>query len=158
MASTKTNKIEKRTPLPRLTFKVIQLCCLVKKDSFTPKVLKLHFVSVKHGSASIWYIAHSTFDIEAESCLTVTNYNFRTFRVKESFWAKQQSCITLKVSLGCGVRFSILFVLVDAILLSLDLQKRTSEQINFFDFSILKNIISIKYAKIGNILFFWGFF
>ena len=25
--------------------------------------------------------------------------DFRTFRVKESFWAKQQSCITLKVSL-----------------------------------------------------------
>ena len=83
----------------RLTFKVIQLCCLAQKDSFTPKVLKLHFVSVKHGSASIWYVAHSTFDIEAESCLTVTNCNFRTFRVKESFWAKQQSCITLKVSL-----------------------------------------------------------
>ena len=83
----------------KLTFKVIQLCCLAQKDSFTPKVLKLHFVSVKHGSASIWYVAHSTFDIEAESCLTVTNCNFRTFRVKESFWAKQQSCITLKVSL-----------------------------------------------------------
>ena len=28
-----------------------------------------------------------------------TNCDFRTFRVKESFWAKQQSCITLKVSL-----------------------------------------------------------
>ena len=82
----------------RLTFKVIQLCCLTQKDSFTPKVLKLHFVSVKHGSASIWYVAHSMFDIEAESYLTVTNCDFRTFRVKESFWAKQQSCITLKVS------------------------------------------------------------
>ena len=77
----------------------MQLCCLAQKDSFTPKVLKLHFVSVKHGSALIWYVAHSTFDIEAESCLTVTNCDFRTFRVKESFWAKQQSCITLKVSL-----------------------------------------------------------
>ena len=59
----------------------------------------MHFVSVKHGSVSIWNVAHSTFDIEAESCLTVTNCDFRTFRVKESFWAKQQSCITLKVSL-----------------------------------------------------------
>ena len=98
MTSTKTNKNEKWTPLPK-TFKVIQLCCLAQKDSFTPKVLKLHFVSVKHGSASIWYVAHSTFDIEAESCLTVTNCDFRTFRVKESFWAKQQSFINLKVSL-----------------------------------------------------------
>ena len=32
-----------------------------------------------------------------------------------------------------GVCFLILFVLVDAILLSLDLQKRTSWKMNFFD-------------------------
>ena len=99
MTSTKTYKNKNGHHFLRLTFKVIQLFCLAQKDSFTPKVLKLHFVSVKNGSASIWYVAHSTFDIEAESCLTVTNCNFRTFRVKESFWAKQQSCITLKVSL-----------------------------------------------------------
>ena len=36
---------------------------MAQKDSFTPKVLKLHFVSVKHGSASIWYVSHSTFDV-----------------------------------------------------------------------------------------------
>ena len=99
MASNKTNKIEKRTSLPIITFKVVQLCCLAQKDSFTPKVLKLHFVSVKHGSAPTWYVAHLTFDIEAELCLTVTNCDFRIFRVKELFWVKQQSCITLKVSL-----------------------------------------------------------
>ena len=29
----------------------------------------------------------------------MTNCIFRTFRVKESFWVKQQSCMTLKVSL-----------------------------------------------------------
>ena len=93
----------------KLIFKVIQPCCLAKKDSFTPKVLKLHFVSVKHGSALVWYVAHLTFDIEAELCLTVTNCNFRTFRVKESFWANQQSCITLKVSLW---KWCLFFVFV----------------------------------------------
>ena len=99
MASIKTNKNKKSTPLPKTNFLRHTTCCLVQKDSSTPKVLKLHFVSVKHGSASIWYVAHSTFDIEAESCLTVTNCNFRTFRVKESFWAKQQSYLNLKVNL-----------------------------------------------------------
>ena len=84
----------------------------------------MHFVSVKHGSASIWYVAYSTFDIKAESCLTVTNCDFRTFRVKESFWAKEQSCITLKVSLQKWCPF-FLFVLVDVILVRMDLQKRT---------------------------------
>ena len=83
----------------RLTFENTQLCCLAQKDLSTPKVLKLNFVSVKHGSASSWYVAHLTFDIEAESYLTVTNCDFRTFGVNESFWTKQQSCITLKVSL-----------------------------------------------------------
>ena len=41
---------------------------------------------------------NSIFDIEAESCLTVASCDFRTFGAKESLWAKQQSCITLKVS------------------------------------------------------------
>ena len=76
------------------TFLDVQLCCLAQKDSSTPKVLKLHFVSVKHGSVSIWNVAHSMFDIEAESCLSGTKCNFRTLRVDESFWAKQQSCIS----------------------------------------------------------------
>ena len=67
------------------------------QDSSTPKVLKLHFVSVKHGSVSIYNIACSMFDIEAESCLTETKCNFRTLGVDESFWAKQQSCIFQKV-------------------------------------------------------------
>ena len=58
--------------------------------------------------------------------LTWTKCNFRTFEVDESFWAKQQSCITLKVSLRKWCPFLFLFVLTDAILLKLDLQKRTS--------------------------------
>ena len=76
------------------TFYDIQLCCLVQKDSSTSKVLKLPFVYVKHGSESILNVAHSTFDIQAEPCLTETKGNFRTFGVDESFWTKQQSCIS----------------------------------------------------------------
>ena len=38
-----------------------------------------------------WFVFSTT--------VTETKYNFRTFGVNESFWAKQQSCITLKVSL-----------------------------------------------------------
>ena len=83
----------------RLTFKDIQLCCLAQNDSFTLKVLKSQFVTVKHDSASISNVECATYHIEAEPCLTETRCDFRTFRVKESFWAKQQSCITLKVSL-----------------------------------------------------------
>ena len=41
-----------------------------------------------------------------------SNCIFRTFRVKESFWAKKQSCITLKVGIKKWRLF--LFVLVDA--------------------------------------------
>ena len=75
-------------------FKIIQLCCLAQKDSSTPKVLKLHFVSVKHDSALISNVERATYHIEAEPCLTETKCNFRTFEVDESFWAKQQSCIS----------------------------------------------------------------
>ena len=57
----------------------------------------MHFVSVKDGSASISNVAHATFYIEAEPCLTETKCNFRTFGVDESFWAKEQSCISQKV-------------------------------------------------------------
>ena len=78
----------------RLTFKDIQLCCLAQNDSFTLKVLKLQFVTVKHDSASISNVECATYHIEAEPCLTETKCNFRTFGVNESFWAKQQSCIT----------------------------------------------------------------
>ena len=44
------------------------------------------------------------------------NCVFRTFRVKESFWAKKQSCITLKVGIKKWCLF--LFVLVDANILA----------------------------------------
>ncbi len=78
-------KSKNRHHFERPTFSDIQLCCLVKKDSSTPKVLKLQFVSVKDGSVSIWNVAHSMFDIEAESCLSETNCNFRTLGVDEAF-------------------------------------------------------------------------
>ena len=96
----------------RLTFKVIQLCCLAQNDSFTLKVLKSQFVTVKHDSASISNVECATYHIEAEPCLTETKCNFRTFGVNESFWAKQQSCITLKVSLWKWCPFSV-FVCFD---------------------------------------------
>ena len=67
-----------------------------------------------------------TFDIKAEPCLTETKCNLRTFGVNESFWAKQQSCISQKVSLRKWCPFFVLFVLVDVILLKLDFKKRTS--------------------------------
>ena len=99
MTSTKTNKTKNGHHFRGLTFKVIQLCCLVQNDSFTLKGLKSQFVTVKHDSASISNVECATYRIEAEPCLTETKCNFRTFGVNESFWAKQQSCITLKVSL-----------------------------------------------------------
>ena len=83
----------------RLTFKVIQLCCVAQKDSFTLKVLKLQVVTVKHDSALISNVECATYHIEAEPGLTEIKCNFGTFGLNQSFWAKQQSCITLKVSL-----------------------------------------------------------
>ena len=98
MTSTKTYKNKNGHHFRRLTFKVIQLCCLAQNDSFTLKVLKSQFVTVKHDSASISNVECATYHIEAEPCLTERKCNFRTFGVNKSFWAKQQSCITLKVS------------------------------------------------------------
>ena len=46
-------KSKNRRHFEKPTFWDIQLCCLAQKDSSPPKVLNLHFVSVKHGSASI---------------------------------------------------------------------------------------------------------
>ena len=50
----------------------------------------MNFVSVKDGSASISNVAHATFYIEAEPCLTETKCNFRTLEGDECFWTKQQ--------------------------------------------------------------------
>ena len=44
MTSTKTYKNKNGHHFSRLTFKIIQLCCLVQKDSFAPKVLFIDFV------------------------------------------------------------------------------------------------------------------
>ena len=51
---------------------------MAQKDSLTPKVLKLHFVSVKNDPASISNVVLLTFDIKAEPCLIETKCNFRT--------------------------------------------------------------------------------
>ena len=69
----------------------------------------MQFVTVKHDSASISNVECATYHIEAEPCLTETKCNFRTFGVNQSFWAKQQSCITLKVSLR---KWCLIFVFV----------------------------------------------
>ena len=50
-----------------------------------------------------------------------------------------------KLVIRSGVYFSILFVLVDAILLSLDLQKRTSVK-NFFQVSTLLSNMFASYS------------
>ena len=101
MASTKRNKNKKANTTFRLpTFKVTQLCFFVQNDIFTLKVLETQLVSVKRGSALILNIQWTVFDIEAEPFLKETKCNFRTFRVKISFWTKKQSCITLKVGNG----------------------------------------------------------
>ena len=91
------------------TFKVIQLCFFVQNHIFTLKVLKLHFVSIKNGSASISNAVHWMFNIKAEPRLTETNCVFRTFRVKISFWTKKQSCTTLKVG---NKKWCLFFVFV----------------------------------------------
>ena len=52
---------------------------MVQKDSSTPKVLKLPFVSVKNGSAYISNVEYAMFNIDSEPCLTETKGNFRTF-------------------------------------------------------------------------------
>ena len=74
------------------TFKVIQLCFFDQNDSFTLKVLKCNL-----SLAEPWY---ETLHIQSAIFLFMAqpkiNCVFRTFRVKESFWAKKQSCITLK--------------------------------------------------------------
>ena len=83
-----------------------------------------------HGRSKkeVLHVEHAMFCIISQPG---TKYNLRAYRVDESFWTKKQSCITQKVGQKSGVCFSILFVLVDAILLILNLQKRTSVK-NFF--------------------------
>ena len=78
------------------------------------------------GSAYISNVECATFNIDSEPCLTETKGNFRTFGVDESFWTKNKVVYLKKLVFQSAVRFLILFVLTDAILLKLDLQKRTS--------------------------------
>ena len=51
-------------------------------------------IESKHDSVSISNVECGAFHIETEPCLTETKCNSRTLGVDESFWAKQQSCIS----------------------------------------------------------------
>ena len=57
--------------------------------------------------------------------------NLHVHIVAKSFWTKQKSCITLKVSLRKWCPFLFLYVLVDVILLRIDFLKRTQREFNF---------------------------
>ena len=67
--------------------------------------------------------------------------------------AKKQSSLSWKVGLKSGVGFLILFVLTDAILLRLDLQKRTIYKFSFSTFYKFVKHIPTKYQKIGSMFF-----
>ena len=74
---------------------------------------------------------------------TKTKYILKTFRSEESLLDQKQSCISWKLDYKSAVCFLILFVLMDAILLSLTLQKRTMYKIFFFWlFTHLSNIFA----------------
>ena len=92
MASVKTNKIKNQTALWKTSF--LRYTSLLLGPLSTPKDLKLPFVSAKHGSAYVSNVEYARFNINSEPCSTETKGNFRTFGVDESFWTKQQSCIS----------------------------------------------------------------
>jgi hypothetical protein len=78
-----------------------------------------------------------------------TNCNLRTLKVEISFWA-------IYHFIKSGVRFLILFVLVDAILLSLDLKKSPSYDFkNFDDFEYSSLRRFQKYLVCECSLIFW---
>ena len=77
----------------------------------------------------IWY-AMFWFDTQ-----TKKKYILKTFRDEESLPDQKQSRVSWKIGLKSAVCFLILFVLMDAILLSLTLQKRTMYKIFFFTFN-----------------------
>ena len=116
MASTKTNKNKRHFFIP--TFKFIQLCFFVQNDSFTLKVLKTQFV---FGWAMTLHIQSEIFLFMAQPKI---NCVFRTFRVKESFWTKKQSCITLKVGIKKWCLFFVLVCFSEGQFFSLSLGKR----------------------------------
>ncbi len=98
-----------------------------KIRQLTAKVLKLPFVSVQHGSAYILNVECATFNIDSEPFLTETKGNFRTVGVNDLFGPSNKVVYLKKLVSQNAVRFLILFVLTDAILLILDLQKRTND-------------------------------
>ena len=62
-----------------------------------------------------------------------TNCVFRTFRVKESFWAKKQSCITLKVGIKKKHLFLVFVCFSGRQFFSLSLQKRLNVFKNWYE-------------------------
>ena len=98
----------------------MQLSFFAQNDSFTLKVLKRNL-----SLAEPWYetlhIQSAIFLIMAEPKV---NCGFRTFRVKESFWAKKQSCITLKVGIKKWRLFFVFVCFSGRQFFSLSLRKR----------------------------------
>ena len=82
-----------------------------------------------------------------------TNRIFRTFRVNEFFGPKDKvSCIE-KLVIRSGIQFLFLFVLTDAILLNLNLQKRTPDLDFFATVYTFAGYQRTKYPNIGNLFF-----
>ena len=123
MASVKTNKTLNRTPFLKTDFSWLETLSWAWKDSFTLKVLKMQFVFSWDWKCQTMQIRHCSifFSFGQRLIIFLGPLEWRNlFRPKEKVSSHE------KLVFGSGVRFLFLFVLMDAILLKLDLQKRTA--------------------------------
>ena len=121
MASTKTNKNKKQMSLFYTnfwSFTTLLFCSKWFLHSKGPKKCNLSL-------AEPWY---ETLHIKSAIFLIMaqpkTNCVFRTFRVKESFWSKKQSCITLKVGIEKWCLFFVFVCFSGRQIFTLSLPKR----------------------------------
>ena len=115
-------KNKKWTSLPKTNF---QNCTTLL---FCPKRF-LHYKGPKI-AICLWLshdLKHCTFSLQSLiMAQQKTNCNLRTFRVKESFWAKNQSCITLKVGIKKWCLFFVFVCFSGRQFFSLSLRKSTN--------------------------------
>ena len=129
MASIKTNKIKKNGRHFFIsTFENLQLCFFVQNDSFTLKVLKMQFV---FGWAIIRNIADWICNVLYRRLSQRQIAFLGPLEWRNLFGQKSKVVSFQKLILWSGIRFLILFVLMDAILLRRVLCKGTMVKKNF---------------------------
>ena len=139
MASIKTNKIKNKQHFLNPIFHVIQLCFWSGRDSSPLKVFKMYFI--------FGWVAKQNIAYQIRIVL-ITHSNKYKVHFKDLYgWGnptrpKAKFYIMKNWNKKVLFVFLILFVLIDAILLSLTLQKRTLYNFFFLLFPHLSNIFA----------------